>query len=64
MMGDNRDNSQDSRYLRQVGYIPVERVLGRVSMVAFARKSCTAEEGLICPGGGWSDRLFRWVAAD
>jgi len=64
MMGDNRDNSQDSRYLRQVGYIPVERVLGRVSMVAFARKSCTAEDGLICPGGGWSDRLFRWVAAD
>ena len=61
MMGDNRDNSQDSRYLNQVGYIPVERLLGRVSMVAFARQGCEAGEGLVCPGGGWMDRLFRWV---
>lgn len=64
LAGDNRDNSGDSRFLDDVGYIPLERVLGRVSMVAFARKSCAEEEGLVCPGGSWSDRLFRWVAAD
>ncbi|MQP65278.1 signal peptidase I [Niveispirillum sp. SYP-B3756] len=61
LMGDNRDNSQDSRYLNQVGYVPIERVLGRVSMVAFARRGCNEEPGLVCPGGGWFDRLFHWI---
>ena len=28
-MGDNRDNSQDSRYLNAVGYVPVENLVGR-----------------------------------
>lgn len=59
--GDNRDNSGDSRFLNDVGYVPLERVLGRVSVVAFTRAPCVAEEGLICPGGGFMDRLFRPV---
>ncbi len=64
MAGDNRDNSGDSRFLNDVGYVPLERVLGRVSTVAFTRSGCAAEEGLTCPGGGWWDRFFRSVAAE
>jgi signal peptidase I len=29
MMGDNRDNSTDSRVLTQVGYVPVENIAGK-----------------------------------
>ncbi|MBJ7414024.1 MAG: signal peptidase I [Niveispirillum sp.] len=64
MAGDNRDNSGDSRFLNDVGYVPLERVLGRVSTVAFTRSGCSAEAGLTCPGGGWWDRFFRGVAAE
>ena len=64
MAGDNRDNSGDSRFQNDVGYVPLERVMGRVSMVAFTRNGCSPEEGLTCPGGGWWDRFFRSVAAD
>ena len=31
IMGDNRDNSEDSRYLDQVGYVPEENFIGSVA---------------------------------
>jgi signal peptidase I len=33
MMGDNRDNSSDSRVLSQVGYIPIDHIVGRAAIV-------------------------------
>jgi signal peptidase I len=36
MMGDNRDNSTDSRALSQVGYIPLENLIGRAQLVFFS----------------------------
>lgn len=36
MMGDNRDGSQDSRVLDQVGYVPVENLVGRAEMIFFS----------------------------
>jgi signal peptidase I len=41
MMGDNRDNSQDSRVLSQVGYVPFENIVGRAAILFFSidRKS-------------------------
>jgi signal peptidase I len=36
MMGDNRDNSQDSRFLQHVGYVPVENLVGKVSLIFFS----------------------------
>ncbi|MGJ5177104.1 signal peptidase I [Bradyrhizobium oligotrophicum] len=36
MLGDNRDNSTDSRMLSQVGYVPIENVIGRVAMIFFS----------------------------
>jgi len=33
MMGDNRDNSTDSRVLSAVGYIPLENLVGRLGVI-------------------------------
>ncbi len=35
-MGDNRDNSQDSRVLSKVGYIPEENLVGRAEFLFFS----------------------------
>lgn len=35
-MGDNRDNSQDSRVLSVVGYIPAENLVGRADIIFFS----------------------------
>jgi len=36
MMGDNRDNSSDSRALSAVGYVPLENLIGRVVMIFYS----------------------------
>jgi len=36
MMGDNRDNSQDSRVLSAVGYVPLENMVGRAQIIFFS----------------------------
>jgi signal peptidase I len=35
-MGDNRDNSQDSRYMNAVGFIPLENLVGRAEFLFFS----------------------------
>jgi signal peptidase I len=35
-MGDNRDNSQDSRVLSAVGYIPMENFVGRAAIIFYS----------------------------
>jgi signal peptidase I len=37
MLGDNRDNSTDSRVLSSVGYIPLENLVGRADWFFFSR---------------------------
>ena len=37
MMGDNRDNSTDSRVLSAIGYIPLENIIGRAGLIFFSR---------------------------
>ena len=37
MLGDNRDNSTDSRVLSAVGYVPLENVVGRAGLIFFSR---------------------------
>ncbi|MHA7773433.1 signal peptidase I [Roseibium sp. M-1] len=41
MMGDNRDNSVDSRFLSQVGYVPFENFMGRAEILFFSIKDKT-----------------------
>ena len=36
VMGDNRDNSQDSRFLNNVGYIPINNLIGKAQYVFFS----------------------------
>ncbi len=36
MMGDNRDNSTDSRVLSQVGYVPFQNLIGRAQIIFFS----------------------------
>jgi signal peptidase I len=36
MMGDNRDNSTDSRVLSAVGYVPFQNIIGRAQMIFFS----------------------------
>jgi signal peptidase I len=36
MMGDNRDNSTDSRVLQSVGYVPFDNLVGRASFIFFS----------------------------
>ncbi|WP_032112130.1 signal peptidase I [Candidatus Paracaedibacter symbiosus] len=39
MMGDNRDNSQDSRVLDKVGYIPEEYLIGPAKVIFFSTEA-------------------------
>lgn len=39
MMGDNRDNSLDSRVLSHVGYVPAENLVGRAEILFFSSDS-------------------------
>lgn len=56
MMGDNRDNSQDSRYLDVVGYVPIENFVGRADIMFF---SISPEARLVKP---WEwPFMMRWT---
>lgn len=47
MMGDNRDNSADSRYA-EMGLVPFENLVGRADAISFTLYSCRQEAGLEC----------------
>jgi signal peptidase I len=52
VLGDNRDNSTDSRVLSMVGYVPFENLIGRVELIFFSRASG--------PGGVAANRSERF----
>ena len=52
MMGDNRDNSQDSRVQNVVGYVPFENFVGRASFIFFSTD-----------GSATMAEVWKWPAA-
>ena len=64
-MGDNRDNSEDSRFLNVVGYIPLENIVGRAWLIFFSHD----DSGNIGQPWTWPHairygRLLRWIGPD
>lgn len=47
MLGDNRDNSADSRFA-SLGFVPVENLIGRADAILYSFASCAGETGLRC----------------
>lgn len=48
MMGDNRDNSADSRFANLMGPVPVENLIGRADTILYSNHTCSPEPGLYC----------------
>jgi signal peptidase I len=62
MMGDNRDNSQDSRVLSAVGYVPAENLIGKAQFIFFSTDgSARLWEFWKWPFAIRYDRLFHGV---
>ncbi|WP_127089779.1 signal peptidase I [Aquabacter cavernae] len=62
MMGDNRDNSADSRVLSQVGYVPFENFIGKAQIIFFSIDDHTpAWQVWTWPWTVRWTRLMTWV---
>lgn len=63
MMGDNRDNSQDSRVSGMVGPVPYENIVGRASMLFFSiDETADLYNPLTWPGAIRYSRIFDRLA--
>ncbi len=62
VMGDNRDNSQDSRVQGLVGFVPLENVVGRASFIFFSTNGhASLAEIWKWPWSIRYDRLFQSI---
>jgi signal peptidase I len=60
-MGDNRDNSQDSRYAQEVGgvgFVPKENLIGKANLVVFS----SAGRSMLYFWTWRLDRFFHWAS--
>lgn len=58
MMGDHRDNSTDSRILSEVGYVPLENLVGRAGMIFY---SVTSPQSAAQSGAIRQDRFGKLI---
>ena len=61
VMGDNRDNSQDSRFINTVGYIPKENLVGKAQFIFFSLENSRFLEIWKWPKAIRFDRLFKSI---
>jgi signal peptidase I len=56
MMGDNRDNSADSRFA-SMGVVPADNLIGRADAILFSLYRCTPETGVECAHKRFAERI-------
>ena len=61
VMGDNRDNSQDSRFENIVGYIPIVNLVGKAQFIFFSLENSRFLEIWKWPQAIRFDRLFKSI---
>ncbi|MDR3031086.1 MAG: signal peptidase I [Holosporales bacterium] len=60
VMGDNRDNSQDSRVMEKVGYVPLNNIMGRAEFIFFS-SGCKIYEILSWPFSIRYERILKAI---
>lgn len=57
MMGDNRDMSADSRLSHDLGFVPVENLMGPAQIISYSLHNCGQRNPDICN----SSRILKWL---
>jgi signal peptidase I len=62
MMGDNRDNSTDSRFLSEVGEVPFENLVGKAQLIFFSiHEDSSFWQFWRWPSSVRWSRILQWV---
>jgi len=61
VMGDNRDNSQDSRFENKVGFVPINNLVGKVQFIFFSLENSRFYQIWKWPKAIRYERLFKKI---
>ena len=61
VMGDNRDNSQDSRFISTVGFIPYENLVGKAQFIFFSLENARFLQIWKWPNSIRYERIFQKI---
>ncbi len=61
VMGDNRDNSQDSRFINTVGFIPYENLVGKAEFIFFSLENARFLQIWKWPNSIRYERIFQKI---
>jgi len=61
VMGDNRDNSQDSRFINSVGFIPYENLVGKAQFIFFSLENARFLQIWKWPNSIRYERIFQKI---
>ena len=61
VMGDNRDNSQDSRFINSVGFIPYENLVGKARFIFFSLENSRFLQVWKWPKAIRYNRIFKKI---
>ncbi|MDC3089528.1 signal peptidase I [bacterium] len=61
VMGDNRDNSQDSRFINSVGFIPMKNLVGKAQFIFFSLENSRFLQVWKWPNSIRYERIFQKI---